>query len=537
VAGIQAFGGGSTPSNLLGDGANSPVSGFQKDKEPNTQSNTTEQQFSDGVTTEERLKSSQSPLDQFLSDTSHSTSSVSAQKDASQSVVQNDRKEDDNQPNAAVIGRSAARSRDNYVGAQTQQVTDAVNKEPLKAYDSEVYRHVETRHAATYSSAHYGSPGRYNRVGESTLYTSESMKGLELEASRYPGVNDPSGLAGRTVTKSQFTGNVIDGTQLPNVTEGALTEGYGKEGSQRSTLSIVTGEDPYTHPRAISDAARARGADAVRVPAGEETVHVGVLPENVSNPAGQLQYRSHFDVDASGTYGPVQNTPGSIAPPPAASLPNIHNPGAPDHNPTNTAEVIARDSKNHTRAGGVRYGAAGGFAVSSYQALSDGQLTKSDAVNVATGTGLGAGAALVDDALTKGMGGSFTAGVKAGGIVDGVVSAGTSVYSNAQAYDRGEISAADATADVIVDTGVGVASGLAGAAAGAAIGSVIPVAGTAVGAAIGFGVGMIASWGTSKVLEDSGAADWAREGLGDALEDNKEGMLEKGWSTVSSWFN
>jgi hypothetical protein len=87
VAGIQAFGGGSTPSNLLGDGANSPVSGFQKHKEPNTQSNTTEQQFSDGATTEERLKSSQSPLDQFLSDTSHSTSSVSAQKDASQSVV------------------------------------------------------------------------------------------------------------------------------------------------------------------------------------------------------------------------------------------------------------------------------------------------------------------------------------------------------------------------------------------------------------------------------------------------------------------
>jgi hypothetical protein len=70
VAGIQAFGGGSTPSNLLGDGANSPVSGFQKHKEPNTQSNTTEQQFSDGATTEERLKSSQSPLDQFLSDTS-----------------------------------------------------------------------------------------------------------------------------------------------------------------------------------------------------------------------------------------------------------------------------------------------------------------------------------------------------------------------------------------------------------------------------------------------------------------------------------
>jgi hypothetical protein len=192
---------------------------------------------------------------------------------------------------------------------------------------------------------------------------------------------------------------------------------------------------------------------------------------------------------------------------------------------------------NHTRAGGARYGAAGGFAVSSYQALRDGELTTGDAANVAIGTGAGAGAAVIDDALTRSMGGSFTAGVKAGGIVDGVVSAGTSVYSNAQAYERGEISAADATADVIVDTGVGVTSGLAGAAAGAAIGSVIPVAGTAVGAVIGFGVGMIASWGASKAIEASGAADWAREGLGDVLEDNKEGMLEEGWSTISSWLD
>ena len=51
------------------------------------------------------------------------------------------------------------------------------------------------------------------------------------------------------------------------------------------------------------------------------------------------------------------------------------------------------------------------------------------------------------------------------------------------------------------------------------------------------GVGMIASWGASKAIEASGAADWAREGLGDVLEDNKEGMLEEGWSTISSWLD
>jgi hypothetical protein len=275
------------------------------------------------------------------------------------------------------------------------------------------------------------------------------------------------------------------------------------------------------------------------VPAGDGAVHVNILPENISDPAGQLSYRSHVSVDDSGAKGGVERTPGVVETMPSGSSPNVHlNPA-----PGSTAEArVQADNQAHTRTGGIkgsvaRQGAYAGLAVSSFNAVRDGELTTSDAVNVAAGTTFGAGAAVADDALTRSMGGNFTAGIKAGGIVDGVVSAGTSVWSNAQAYERGEISAADATADVIVDTGVGVASGLTGAAAGAAIGSVVPVAGTAVGAVIGFGVGLVTSYVASETLERTGAADWAREGLGDALEDNKEGMLESAWGTVSGWFN
>lgn len=441
--------------------------------------------------------------------------------------------EDENAANAAVVGRSSARARDNYVDAQTQQVTDAVTDAPLTPYDGDVYRSVDSRHASTYNNAEYSSPGRYNRPGESTLYTSESLHGIEVEAGRYPSPTDPSGLAGRTITRSGFTADrVLDATDLPNVTPGALTEGYGLEGRERSALSRLTGEDPYTHTRALSDAARVSGAEAMRVPAGDGAVHVGVLTGNLDDPAAQIQYRDHIDVDASGVRGPVQSTPGAITPPPPASTPNIHDPASPRHDPSWSDGVRTADASNHSRAGGVRYGAAGGGIVSGVQALSDGELTVSDARDVALGTGTGAAAAYADDVLAPRIG-----GLRAGGVVDGVISAGTSVYSNAQAYERGEISAADATADVMVDTGVGVASGLAGAAAGAAIGSVVPVAGTAVGAAIGFGVGMLASWGASTALEDSGAADWAREGLGDALEDNvSDGVLEGAWNRVSGWF-
>jgi hypothetical protein len=440
--------------------------------------------------------------------------------------------DDDDQTNAAVVGHASAKARDNYVQAQTKQVVDAASHTPLTAYDGDVYRHVPTEYAATYNNSEFSSPGRYNRVGESTLYTSESLYGVEVEARRYPGATDPSGLAGRTVTRSEFTGKVLDATTLSGVTEGALTEGYGLEGKERNTLSRLTGEDPYTHTRALSDAARAAGAEAVRVPAGEGAVHLGVLPENLADSAAQLQYRDHFDVDADGVRGPVQSTPASIEAPPPASTPNIHDPSSTRYDPARTADVRAADAAAHSRAGGVRYGAAGGAVVSSVQALRDGEISRDDAAHVATSTGLGAAAAYADDLIAPSVG-----NIRAGGIVDGVLSAGTSVYSNAQAYERGEISAADATADVVVDTGVGVASGLAGAAAGAAIGSVVPVAGTAVGAAIGFGVGMLASWGASTALEESGAADWAREGLGDALEDNvSEGVLEGAWNTVSGWF-
>ena len=75
--------------------------------------------------------------------------------------------------------------------------------------------------------------------------------------------------------------------------------------------------------------------------------------------------------------------------------------------------------------------------MSSVQALSDGKLTAADAGDIAVGTGMGTAAAYADDLLAPRLG-----GIRAGGVVDGVLSAGTSVYSNAGAYERGEISAA-----------------------------------------------------------------------------------------------
>ncbi|MGI9420089.1 MAG: hypothetical protein ACR2RA_19875 [Geminicoccaceae bacterium] len=445
--------------------------------------------------------------------------------------------DDENAANAAVVGRSAASARDSYVDAQTQQVRDAVRNAPITAYDGDVYRSVPTDRTGTYNDGTYSTPGRYNRTGESTLYTSETMAGIELEASRYPGATDPSGLAGQTVVRSDFSGTVLDATDLPNVTDGALTEGYGSEGRERSALSRITGEDPYTHPRAVNDEARARGAEAVRAPAGDGLAHIDIMPSNMRDPVGQFQYRDHVDFDPSGLPGPVQSTPADIQAPPAAPALSRYDPASPHFDADWTADVTAGDMRDHSRAGGVRYGAAGGGLAAGGNALYDrvvngDELNAEDARDVAIGTGAGAAAAYADDLIAPTVG-----NIRAGGIVDGVISAGTSFYSNAGAYERGEISAADATADVVVDTGVGVASGLAGAAAGAAIGSVVPVAGTAVGAAIGFGVGMLASWGASTALEETGAADWAREGLGDTLEDNvSDGVLEGAWDTISGWF-
>ena len=447
--------------------------------------------------------------------------------------------EDHDLPNSVVVSRSAGQARNNYFEAQTRQVRNAVKNAPLTSYDGDFHRQVRTGNYTTYNNHTYSFPGRYNRPGQSTLYGSADPRSIEIEAGRHVDPGE-TGLEGRTVVRGHLTSDkAIDARNLPGITEHALAEPYGSEGRNRTKTSTYLGEDPYHFTRVLSDEARARGADVIQVPAGDGAVHVNILPENISDPAGQLTYRSHVSIDDSGVKGAVERTSGVVQTMPPGSSPNVHlNPPA-----GSAAEArVQADHQVHTRTGGfkgsvARQGAYAGLAVSGFNAIRDGELTTSDAVNVAAGTTFGAGAAIADDALTRSMGGSFTAGIKAGGIVDGVVSAGTSVWSNAQAYERGEISAADATADVIVDTGVGVASGLTGAAAGAAIGSVVPVAGTAVGAVIGFGVGLITSYAASETLERTGAADWAREGLGDALEDNREGMLESAWGTISGWFN
>jgi phage-related protein len=62
--------------------------------------------------------------------------------------------------------------------------------------------------------------------------------------------------------------------------------------------------------------------------------------------------------------------------------------------------------------------------------------------------------------------------------------------------------------------------------------SVIPVAGTVVGGLIGVGAGMIGSWAARSALDGSGFTNWAKEGLGGALNNFNE-PLGEAWDWTS----
>lgn len=161
--------------------------------------------------------------------------------------------------------------------------------------------------------------------------------------------------------------------------------------------------------------------------------------------------------------------------------------------------------------------------------------------DVATDVGVagvrGAGTSVVTEALARSLGGTVGADIGAGGIVSAVTAGLTSTWNNADAYQSGDVSAADATANVLVDTGIGLSAGLAGAAAGAAIGSIIPGAGTLIGGAIGFVAGtlgsMLASTAVTTVAQESGFTDWAKDGLGDLLGGAEE-PLSAVWDNVGA---
>ncbi len=470
----------------------------------------------------------------------------------------------DGRDETAVVGIAAAAGRDQYVGAQVGATERAAHTQVSIHYDADVYRAVKPVWTDTYANHSMSGPGRYNLPGQSTVYTAPTMADIQAEAANYKGLN------GQAVVRSHFEGELLDARNLPGIGRGALTQGYGDEGKMKGLLAAVTGEDPYTLPRAVGDVARARGLDGVAAPANRGNTNVALFPENPNAPASgpghlatNLRGLDHvtYATDGSGP-GPVSTQPYSSVPdtrPNADSPLGIKRGSVTPMNPAGElrgmpgyAEAVGKDVISHGRAGGARYGAAGAGLVS----LAEGAVTGHvDSRAVAANIAVGATAGQAEGAIARGLGHvlpppnvagavggampeaaarlrppAFAAGVGASGIVGGVVGGAVATWTDADEVKSGRMTAGAATANVVAQTGVGVGAGMAGAAAGAAVGSVVPVAGTAVGAVVGFGVGM----GAGYVAEHSAALHEGERALGDALTRHAEPALQHAWRGIAT---
>lgn len=462
-----------------------------------------------------------------------------------------------------VTGNAGALGREALVQTQAQRAYDAGLHAPHVDYDGPLFRTVPTNRWDGYVNHLYTDQGggRYNAPGNRLLYGSPTAaeNAGEMAAYAKPGHHP---MENNTQVELNYNARVNPATGRGGVADisghldelgiqrSALTEPKGGGGAHRSFLSRLTGEDPYLYTRALGQGAVDSGASGMRVPSATGGNQVNPIPVN-TDPA-QLQYRQHVDFDAHGAPGPVHVDPAHLnqhatgtgpgpgvmpdghAPIPAA---NKLNPAHPQHTP------VEESSGRTQRAGGTRY-AAGGAALASLggdlydRFVNHKDISAGDMVgHAATNGGLGAVSSLANERLlTPRLGGGLRGAMKGGAIVDAVTSGLFSTWDNAAAYREGRTNAGQATANVVVDTGVGVGAGLAGAAAGAAIGSVIPVAGTAVGAGIGFLAGMAGSYLTRTLADKSGFTDWAKRGLGGALQRFNQ-PLGKAWDGVSAATN
>jgi hypothetical protein len=458
-----------------------------------------------------------------------------------------------NPSSALSVGLAGAAGREQFVGAQVNQAANAAWHQPATSFDGDLYRAVPTSRFQTYADHTWSAAGRYNAPAQSALYTAPSLADVQAEAANY------SGLDNNSVVRSRFSGQLLDLRSLPNVVPEALTEPYGSQGSHRTVLSRLTGEDPYTITRSVADQARLRGLNGVIAPANQGNTNVALFPDDPNAPAagaGRLQsgltYLDQQDFAGRGTPTPYRAA--GVAPPPVDVTPNRSSPAVDISTYTNK---VTTDAADHSRAGGARYGAAGAGIVTLVDDVKTGHFDGGQlAMNVAGGAAFGhadtmlsraidraitppvappnvAGSALVDasvsdaGAATRAV--SVAAGLSSAGIIGGVVSGGVSIWTQADAVKNHQVAAGQATANVVVDTGVGVATGLAGAAAGAAVGSVVPIAGTAVGAVVGFAVGMGVGW----VAQHSGAINAAKQALGRTLTDHFEKPLQKAWDVAA----
>jgi hypothetical protein len=419
----------------------------------------------------------------------------------------NDDKESNNSLAEAVFGRAGAAGRENFVRAQEGQAYKAGQNAPQIDYNGTLHRTLPTSRWEGYVNHLFSDKGggRYNDPGMRLIYGSPSAAESIGEMHAYGSMADQTRVEfnyNATVDPVTGRGGVADisnNLEKLGLTAEALTARKGKSGSD--FWHKLTGEDPYLHSRAVGKGALDAGASALHAPSATGGNQIDIIPLN-TDPT-QLQYQQHTAYDANANPLPTVIDPAHVnqhAGTGKGVMP-LGNAPSPHGQDPNTS------SGRTQRGGSARYGALAAGGMSAIRNLMDGDLSAADVGDIGLNTGIGALSGVANDALHPRMGGGFRGGLKAGGVVDAVTSGLFSTWDNAGAYQRGDVSAGQATANVVVDTSVGIGSGLAGAAAGAAIGSVIPVAGTAVGAGLGFLAGTAGSWLAHKLADASGFTD------------------------------
>jgi LysM repeat protein len=476
--------------------------------------------------------------------------------------------------NPAVAGVSGSGGRESMVQSQMDRAYRAGNSAPQEPFNGDVQRSVPTRRESGVLNTKYpadaAQPQRYNDASTRAIYTSDGKPAAIAEAHAYQ-QPDQALMADRTLFDIRYTAQPDASGRggVANLNTGMAQEGFSrgafatpKGGSSPSATNILLGEHPYTLPQQAAKGAADAGASAVRAPSAVGPYdQIDILPRN-TNPS-QLQPNTMTRYDANGVAGATQ--PAVANPMPVNDLAaqngkvqqpaggGVANQGKTEAKPLvdkatgqrlpaneltknvveNTTNRATGAADGHPRASSVRYGAAGGAAGSlindSVRAFKGENVSTGEVVkNAATSTVVGSGAAKVTDALTPKLG-----GVRAGGVVAGVIEAGTSTVRNAELYKDGKITAAQATANTTVDVGVAVAAGASGAGLGAVIGTAIfPGVGTAGGAAIGFVAGMGTHYAIQAFGAATGAFDKAKAGLADALT-SYEKPLGQAWNKIS----
>ncbi len=221
-----------------------------------------------------------------------------------------------------------------------------------------------------------------------------------------------------------------------------------------------------------------------------------------------------------------------------------------------TAEPPRTAFSNSNRDSAIRGGVTGaGVAtgISAINALADGQLTGAEATQVAqdalTGAVTGGAGEVIEDTVARSadrlVGSSLqqVAGTTSrvigtklagAGVAGALVGTGVSAVDQVQAYNRGEVTGAEAIGTVTAEAATGLAAGVSGAAAGALIGSVVPGAGTLVGGAVGFGVGLAAGYGADMALRASGVKDAIASSVTSAIDSGSR-TFNKAADTVGGW--